>query len=184
LPSLDEVRQQIVDSGVDDWNVIVCWGANSGPSYLDQLSIWKGGGGDRWGLEVNSHTIRGVYKPDVALGIACGLDFMPNSDGEAEKLSFDWAQRFADKTVTGSWVDVFWDGSLVDRELVYNADGGRALLPAPHAMYHSDSITEPEIIGEYVTQWEYHIARVVAGFESHGDYEADVKRVGFTTLDR
>jgi hypothetical protein len=165
--------------------VIICWGANGGPSYLDQLSVWKGGGKDQWGLEVDSHTIRAVYKPDVALGIAYGFAYMRDPDGRNERLDFDWAQRFPDKTVTGSWTDVLWNGAFVDRELILSADGGRVRLPAPHAMYHSESMVDVEVVGEYVTQWEYHLVRVVAGFEHDPeDFGGGLERVGFTVLDR
>jgi hypothetical protein len=105
-------------------------------------------------------------------------------DGGAERLDVDWARRFADEKVTASWVDVLWNGALVDRELVYNADGGRVILPASQVMYHTESPSDrTEIIGEYVTQWEYHLARIVAGFEGQRDFEGDFERAGFTLLD-
>jgi hypothetical protein len=183
---LDAIRQTIIESKPDDWHVVVCWGASAGPSFLDQFTVWKSGAGDGWSLDVNSHAIRGVYRPDAALGIAYGLDYSRDPDGRAEKLSFDWAERFPNKTVTASWADVFWNGSLVDRQIVFNADGGNVTLPAPYSMYHTEPIAEPpEVIGEYVTQWEYHIARVVAGLEHQPErFAADVELAGFTVLDR
>ena len=78
----------------------------------------------------------------VCWGDSSGPSFLQDDGGRPEKLSLDWAERFPDRTVTGSWVDVLWNGSLVDRQIVFNADGGRVTLPAPNWMYHTDPVAE------------------------------------------
>ncbi|MGB3412456.1 MAG: hypothetical protein WBA45_14810 [Microthrixaceae bacterium] len=37
--NLDGVRQLIMESDIDDWHVIGCWGANSGPSFLEHHGV-------------------------------------------------------------------------------------------------------------------------------------------------
>jgi hypothetical protein len=161
----------VAHTSADDWNVISCWGANSGPSFLDQFSVWTSS--DGWGLEHDSHFIRAAYVHNVSLGVASGLDYMRRPDGGAERLTFEWAKNFPDHDVTGSWVDVLWNGMLAYRQLVLVVDGGRAILPAPRGFFVPTGPAEAELVGETVTQRQAEIARVGHSFEHHLPGEFD-----------
>jgi hypothetical protein len=175
--TLDEILNTVAGSTPDDWNVI------SSPSFLDQFSVWTGG--DGWGLEIDSHFLRAAYVHDVSLGIASGLGYMRSPDGSAEHLHFEWAKNFPDEVVTGSWVDVLWNGMLVYRQLVLVVDGGRAILPVPRGFFVPTGPTQAELVGETVTPRQVSIARVVHSLEHHqpGEFESYWVRAGFVVTD-
>ena len=169
----DELIQIIRGSEQADWETIICWGWGSGPSYLNQPIIWTSG--DTWGLEVKSHAIRAVYKPDLSLGIAWGLEH-----GDGEPLNFDWA-KFPDTQVRASFADVIWNGMLVHREQALSVDGGRAILPWPRPWGTTEPGGHTPIqVGNQVTETEVALARLVHGFE-HAPAEFDnyFERAGF-----
>ncbi len=59
---LDQLLRLIVESDRGDWNVISCFGL---PSYLP----WSPEDG-----EFNEHIARAAYRPDVAIGLAWGIE--------------------------------------------------------------------------------------------------------------
>jgi hypothetical protein len=170
----DEVLQAIQRSTNADWHVITCWGFNAGPSYLTEFNV-GGSGDDGCGLDVGSHALRAVYKPDVSLGLAYGLDY-----AGGRELTFDWA-KFPDTTVTGSWADVLWNGMLVHRQLLLVVDGSRAILPAPSSVYAPVSLAhEPVQVGDVVTPFERAFARIVHGLEHRPeDFDRYFEVAGF-----
>jgi len=127
--TLDELLTVFADSGPDDWNVIGCWGANSGPAYLDEFIPMEANG--EYQLRHNSHSTRGAFKPNVAIGVGWGLspgDAFPDAQEEGPR---DWSTVFADPVVGTSFLDFFYCGSLVYRERYADVDGGRCVLPWP-----------------------------------------------------
>lgn len=168
-----ELIEIIRHSEQDDWETITCWGWGSGPSYLDRLGIWTSG--ETWRLDIESHALRAVYKPDLSLGIAYGLIV-----GDGKPLDFDWA-KFPDEQVTASFVDVLWNGMLVHRDQVLHVDGGRAILPWPRPWGTTEPGSRtPIAIGNQVTATELALARLVHGFEhAPAQFDSYLERSGF-----
>lgn len=181
---LEDALSLIASSDVSDWNVIPCWAANTGPSFLDRLQTWWGPD-DGWGLDVDQHAIRAAYKPDLSLGLAFGLDFRPEYRGEPDSrnLTFDWAEDFPDSDVAGYWLDVLWCGMLVYRDLLLSVDGGRALLPSPRGFYVPTGAARAEHVGDTVTEREVAIARLVHSFEhTEKEFQGYLDRAGFVVV--
>jgi len=130
---LEELVEMVVRSCCRDWHTITTWGAGSGPSYRFQFESSSGVAGQH--LAVDSHSMVAVFKEEVALTLAWGL---VSNEGFDE----DWVHSFADKHATSSFLDVFWGGSLVYRELYVTVDGGRVHLPLPDK--HDGVLTAPE----------------------------------------
>jgi hypothetical protein len=171
MPSLDEIREVICKSKGEDWHVIVAGGI----TFLDHFVLDPGGDDEPPELAVDSHTTRAVWKPDTRLGIASGLDY---SGGELD--GYAWAQKLPfDKTVKGEWVDVLWNGQMVDRQLMLRADDGNVRLPAPVPVFYPDDELRSGgvIVGESIPRWSYHLARIVCSFDGH-DIDASIKSVG------
>jgi hypothetical protein len=70
--NFDELLDTCARASPPDWNLITCWGARSGPSYLDQFvpGLYEG----EFQLRHQEHGMRASYEPDVLIGIAWGLD--------------------------------------------------------------------------------------------------------------
>jgi hypothetical protein len=166
--TLDEVLETIAGSTKDDWNLIHCWGANCGPSFLDRFDVSTGGTG-RWRLEHESHGTRASYTNDVSLGLAYGLDYMPRHGGRPEEMHFEWSMGFPEQRVTAFWVDALWSGMLVSRQLLLSVDAGRVILPAAHAEFVHPDAAHAELAAETVTQREAQIARLVHSFSHDPD---------------
>lgn len=64
-----ELRDTITDSDHTEWQRI----ARQGPTYRERLVTWTGPS-DHTGFEVESHGVVAVYKPDIDLTIAYGMD--------------------------------------------------------------------------------------------------------------
>src|SRR5437763_81460 len=120
--TLDELRNLVLASGPYDWNRILPIGA----TYLNRFGT-VGHPGRESHLEHSEHTNRASYLHDVNLGLAWGMDVDADDDGD--RVALPWRDRFPDKKVSRAFVELFWAGMLVDRELIYYADGGRVVLP-------------------------------------------------------
>ena len=176
---LDELHETITGSTKEDWHPLTCWGGN-GPSYLNSYTPWSGP--DGWsGIEVDSHSNLAVYRADIDLKLAWGLP----RDGRDEKLHLPWQDRFANPTVTAYFVDVLWRGSLVERDMYFAVDGGRAYLPLGHAKHENQENPDPTAwmwITDEVTPWEYHLIKLVHSFEHSEDFDRYFERAGMTRL--
>lgn len=161
---LSELLNTCARSSPDDWNLITCWGARAGPSYLDQFMPGEYGG--EFQVRHNEHSMRASYKPDVSVGIAWGLD--PDNVFPEDRRTFKeaWSEAFADSSWTYHLADFFFCGNLVQREPFLAVDGGRCYLPAPH---HDLTVTE----------WERDFFRVLDALEKHSDYDDYFGRAGF-----
>lgn len=121
----EDLMSTIVNSDPERWNQI-----SDGPLYKDQFISSTSAKGNE--LMTDAHTNVAVYKDDLDISIAWGLDAHDSwFDKEKTVLTFDLNKRFADQKVHTIIVDVFWRGSLVEREYVLAVDGYRAYLPLP-----------------------------------------------------
>lgn len=136
--NLNTIRQTIIDSSREDWNKITCWGYGSGPIYHYGLSSEHS---DDHGIqtEVRSHAVLAVLIEDVDISIAWGYDpdeSLWNLHRGGQRFDFsDFLPTFPDEDVSRMYVDIFYRGQLVDRELFVVADGGRYYVPIPRTTY-------------------------------------------------
>ncbi|WP_079620328.1 hypothetical protein [Mycobacteroides abscessus] len=167
---LHTIRQKIIDSTREDWNKITCWGSGSGPSYHYGLASEQGENGVE--TEAKDHGNIAVLIEDVDITIEWGLD--PDEslwfNGAPRDFDFsDFLPTFPDKDARRMYVDIFYRGNLVDRELYVVADGARYYVPIPRTTYPNktghgftaDEVGAPE---HHYTNWDIGLARVVNSF--------------------
>lgn len=164
MPSLQELRVTISDSNASHWNVV----GEPGPTYRDRFAVTLGPAGAH--MEADSHLSLAVFKADVDLSIAWGmdLDFAWIDGTLRDRRKFDWASAFPDESVWVSIADVFWRGSLVDRVHYVLVDGARALLPWAR-----------EYDGLKTSRYEYDVARLLSDLSGHREFEYYFERAGF-----
>lgn len=160
----------ILRSGRDDWNVIGCSGA--GPSYRDKLIEWSSRDLGKW-LEVRSHPMVATLKSDLDISLAFGLDC--NKD-----FVEAWANGFPDPKASSHFVDFFFRGSLVHRDVYVTVDGGRGNLPLPIVEYNDDY---SKIISLTVTQDADSFYRLFNQLENTSyEYDDYRKRAGIEVI--
>lgn len=124
--TLKELLKKIVSSSKEKWNSIACCGASSGPSYHNKFEFYYTYEEQANVLFSDSHGMVASYKPDVSITLSWGLTV--NDDFKEE-----WANKFSDPKASSHYVDVFFNNSLVYRDLYIVVDGGRAKLPLPRS---------------------------------------------------
>lgn len=127
--ALDDVGSLILNSSVDDWHFLP-----TGPFFehrLGEVISHQDGNEEHW-FRHSTHTYHATYKPDVSLRLAFGLAM-----SDSREWRPDWA-RFADDVVDAHYADTFWNGSLVDRNVVIEVDGGCAIMPDPPGVLRGD----------------------------------------------
>jgi hypothetical protein len=171
--TLDELRRVIFGSEPSDWHVIHCWGATSGPSYLDDFGEAAVNGAR---IEVRAHPERATYRPDVRIGLAWGLTV-------DERREFDWSQHFSDKRCSPVLADLLWNGSLVDRYSGASVDGGRGVLPMPLGASVETSPTDVEQIGWKVTEAEVSLWCLIDRLKGgESEFDMYLRLAGFTVV--
>jgi hypothetical protein len=170
MTSLADVRSMILASTPDEWEVPII-----GPTYLNRFGMVTTFEGDahrpHHHVEQDEHMHRAAYRPDVSLGLAWGM----RAGHEDDEHHFPWSDRFADRTVRLQFIDVLWNGMLIDRREVAHVDGHRGTLPHARPMVVDTGQHWPEAIGETTNPYDVQLARlthVLAGgsleeFESH-----------------
>ena len=123
--------------------------------------------GDPLGTPVDSHGMSAALRADLAVTLAWGLK--SNEDFHEE-----WANQFSDPHATSSYVDLFYNGALIHRELYVTVDGGRASLPLPER--RGERLVAP--IG-YA-----HLCRLLVSFETNADdFDHYMTRAGISVVD-
>lgn len=155
--NLPELRAFIMQRDADDFHEI-----GSGPLFHPAFTVlFMGGGKDGRITDVATHDTRLVCIDDIDICIEWGL---PANNREEEHHPWADEASFPDPDVRTYLVDVFYRGTLVDREYVCSVDGGRAILPAPSARRVIDGpFMKNEPIAWRVSPWETAIARIVNG---------------------
>lgn len=116
----------IVNTKRDEWKFIDCWGAFTGPSYYNQFSSWTSG--NEKGIEVNSHKEYVVLKAEISVSFAWGLE---------HNRSFyeEWLDSFSNKKTSSGFIDFFYNGCLVHRDIYVSVDDGRVNMPLPDRVF-------------------------------------------------
>lgn len=158
----------ITASSPDDWELL----AVDGLTFLDRLGDVFSEGQHR--LEATSHTYLAVFKADVDLRLAWGLEV-------DEKLEYD-GFAFPDPRITRELVDGFWRGALVARWSVLSVDGHRCYLPDSDRAYvkTGESARDIETIGWTARESDVGLARLLQKLarpsESGREFESYLER--------
>ena len=149
---LEALITLITDSNPNDWSA-----TSSGPTFRDRL-MQVSSGGQSW-IEINSHHTIAVYKPDISISLGFGMAWK-------DKFDEPWANKFPDPSADGRYIDIYYYGSLVYRDVYVIVDGGRASLPMPKGRndlvvakgYH-DLIRLINSVGGAVSQFDDYFKR-------------------------
>ncbi|MCM3144394.1 hypothetical protein [Brevibacillus sp. MER 51] len=169
--NIHEFLDKICSSNTEDWTLITCWGAGGGPSYRDQLSVWTNGGGNFEGIELESHGMVASLKSDLSISIAWGLTDNDNYQSE-------WVRKFPDERASSSFVDFFYNGMLVFRDVYVSVDGGRCSIPQPNLKFN-----DSELVARTVPRQKYEFFALLNAFESTYDYHSYFDRTGIQIVD-
>lgn len=169
--TLDEYKKKILATTEEDWTRIGCWGAGSGPSFRDALSVWTKGSGEFRNLEVDSHSEILSLRGDLLISVACGIT---HNDDFIE----DWANSFPDQHASSAFVDFFYANQLVYRDIYVSVDGGRCRLPLPDIKL---DVSKKEVKALTVPEDKYHFFRLLN--VDSDDYDSYLSRAGIEIAD-
>ncbi len=173
--TLQELFDLCGASAAGDWNKIIF-----GPSYLGQF-IENYPHGGAFELRYQEHLSRASFKPDLAIGIAWGMDADPALDGEKRVFNEEWATQFPDQAATKHLVDFFYNGALVGREHYVRVDG-RCSLPIPRMELEGQG-PEAEVTALTITAWQADFFRVLNALETAVEYDRYLDEAGFELRD-
>ncbi len=171
--NLEEYSQKIIRSTKHDWNVITCWGFGSGPSYLDRSTVWTTGKNEFSNIEVESQGMVASLKSDLSISMAWGIGSNPD-------FQEDWANQFPDPDARSYFIDFFYNGVLVFRDIYVSVDGGRCHLPLPDIEF--DEKTH-KVKRYTVPQDKYEFYEMFDGLEQLSDFDSYFSRAGFEVVD-
>lgn len=163
--NLLELRDRIIDTDMDDWHRVTV-----GPYFTDAPDI------DEDTVEQHSELL--VYRHDLDITIQSGI--RARGYGHVKRSEQLWGEaHFPDPEAHVIFVDVFWRGVLVDREIVAVVDGGRATIPVGTRTALNFNAEGPQP-GKYefeysATTWQASLARLVDSDRDWFDY---TKRAG------
>lgn len=157
--NLADLLTTVVQSSSDDWNVIDCWGADSGPSYRNHFEFYETYGESTHIVKVDSHTTVAAFRPDLTVSLAWGLSWK-------DDFKEPWANGFPDPKATGIFLDLFYMNSLVQRMPLIAVDGGRCYLPIPRL---------PDLT---VARQNSALARLVNSLTGNDSYDTYIQRAG------
>ncbi len=123
----DDYMNEVLNSSKHDWNVMTCWGFGSGPSYREQFEVAQRMTPSRdllSTIDVKSHSMSAALRSNLAITIAWGLT-------SNEDFIEPWANSFPNPKASSSYVDFFYAGSMIYRDIYVTVDGGRVRLPLP-----------------------------------------------------
>jgi hypothetical protein len=170
--TLDDLLATITASQREQWHRV----DDGSVTFLDrfsQVSAWPQGEERVW-LEHSSHHSRVVYTPDVAIGMAWGLQRDPDDTTFRE----DWLERFADPKAWAAWLDVLYNGQPVDRRLYVVVDGGRCKLPLPEQIF-AKGIDWPREKRLWVPEVDAKLLRLVNEIDNGREYDRYLNQAGF-----
>lgn len=166
--------QTIFKSKGKDWQKIHCLGNGNGPSYKDHFEFYDIYNGEDNVILLKSHENRATYKPDIKISIAWGLSNSFNNN-DHHKIKDSWAISFEDESgAYTSFVDFFYNDSLVFRKIYGIVDGGRCKLPIPQI----------DSNGNFVVSTEYSESiRLLNEIDGDVDYDYYLSRSGISLND-
>jgi hypothetical protein len=183
----NDLRGVVQGSVANDWHKI----DSVGPTYRERWHTWTGysDGEATNGLSVDSHYAHAVYKHDVNLSLTWGMDrsWDPMSGRPDRDDSFDWSKGNPDPSVGVFFADIFWGGTLVDREFLIHVDGGRGVVPLgttrrkPGASFTGRS---PSDFYESCTMWERDFAELIDTLDGGSEFDRYFGVTGYVIEER
>lgn len=170
---LDQIHEILAVADPTRWHRV--W--QGGPSYHYALSSFSGADGH--GVDVGEHHLWAVFREDVNLTLAWGMDVdvRPHPLG----LEFPWQKNFIDQKVSALFADVFWAGALIDRFRLYYIDGGHFL--APHTVTdETDETGHPAEWHHELTEWEVEFGELLSVLERGSSSRNHVRRAGIAIV--
>jgi hypothetical protein len=164
---------RVASSSPNDWTVILGGAYGGGPSFRDEFSVLTKGIGEFVGLEVRSHTAVASFKSDLSFGLAWGLESNPD-------FTETWTSKFSDPHAGSCYLDFFYNGSLVLRELLVAVDGGRCYLPLP-LISVSGQVDEASSLT--VPRRKSDVIRIVNALTCNYNYDQYVVQSGLDVVD-
>jgi hypothetical protein len=119
------------------------------------------------------------YKPDLGIAIAWGLDVSPSlspTEGPG-RFNEEWATSFPDPEASAHFLDFFYHGTLVERQVYVNVDA-RCNLPMPRKEFDGEG-AETELKALTITPWQESFFRTLNALETTVDYDSYLGRAGF-----
>ena len=166
---LTQLLETVVSSQRTDWHHIACWGAHSGPSYREHFTFYEGYEGDEHVLKADSHGNTAIYIPDASITMAFGLEAV-------EDFKEQWANSFPDPSASSSFVDLFYQGALVYRDVYVNVDGGRAKLPLPRRIFDKQT---KKVTALHIPEAKYQFFKLLDEIEHLSDFDRYFEQAGF-----
>jgi hypothetical protein len=162
--NLMDLISMIIGSQPTDWNHIACWGPTKGPYRygLDFHDVYEG---EQPVIAGSSHTDVCSYMTDLSISLAFGLKWM-------DSFKEPWVERFPDPRASASFIDVFYNGSLVFRTEYVTVDGGRTRLPLPRGR---NELTVPQRQVEFI--------HVIDQLGKQSSFCEDFSRAGMKAVD-
>lgn len=171
--NLQEFETLVVETDTSDWTHFACWGAGSAPSFKDKITAWKGSFDSELSVVVESHSDLISLKSNLLISVAWGIT---HNDDFHEK----WANSFPDPKASSCYVDFFYSGNLVYRDIAVTVDGGRCHLPLPDVKYSNDSKIESLTISNK----QHHFFRLLNSLISGHDFDKYINDAQISTIDR
>jgi hypothetical protein len=165
--TLSEYKAKVLQTVSQDWTVNSCWGAGAGPSYLERYS-WTAGTLDHDELHVESHSEVASLKTDLSISIAWGFPCV-------EDFKEKWANQFPDQSASSRFVDFFYNGVMIFRDLYVSVDGGRCALPLPNLDVDPKSV---EIKRLWVPEAKWRFFRLLDSLRGVSEYDRYFKGAG------
>lgn len=109
----------IIESDAEDWHT----DRVGGPYFRYQLGPVEQNGQLKT-LEYEAHEKRAIYKGDIDISMEWGYRYL-------DDFKEEWANSFADRTASASFLDLKYRGDIIHREIIVSVDGGRCYLPLP-----------------------------------------------------
>jgi hypothetical protein len=168
--TLQEYFDRLLKTGREDWTVIACWGASSGPSYRERIEA------EGTHVQVEAHSTVASLKSDLQVSLAWGFPHMRNFEEE-------WANSFPDRKASSHFLDFLFNGVLVFREVYVAVDGGRCMLPLPDPQTVPTPETK-EITGCEISFDQCTFFRLLNSLESNVDFDDYVRRAGIRVVEK
>lgn len=170
---LSEIVGRVTGSRPEDWHRVDAGNV----TYLDRLEHgWTYENGVKQSfIEVESHHSRVVMKDDVQIGMAWGV----RRDPDGERFHEDWTERFADEQASAAWLDLLYNGQLVDRRMYVVVDGGRCKLPLPEQIFAEGFGVGPREKRLWVRREDALIMGLINALDSGYDYARYLSQAGF-----
>jgi hypothetical protein len=168
--TLDELRGLVGATTADDWSEL-----KPGPVHIYS---WGDGREDgEWRLFLDGHHSRAVLKQDLDVGLAWGLTWNEDFEGEV------WAKHFANPSASGHYADIFWRGVPVSREQYVTVDGGRYVIPLPRQDFEHIKGDNYALMPYTISPWQYAFGRIIQNMNPGFDYDDGLSRARIEVAD-